>query len=329
MGFIRRIPRPVTIGSEFPCNIKITVMVENNMTYPSRALRFVVPYAKNGPGDILARLIGAELSQRLGQPVEFENLPGAGGTLGTAAVAKAPADGYTLLLMASPHTINPSLYKSLPYDTLGDFEPVTLVITMPNVLVVNPSFPVSDVKGLVEHAASHPGQLKYGSSGVGTPSHLGAELLKTMTGVDIRHVQFSGHAAAGEALRNGEVHLLFDAMLLALPETRAGKFKALGVTSAKRSALAPDIPTIDESGLPGFDFSPGVGVLVKSATPPEIVTRLYQEIRAILNAPDVAKRLSADGAQIVASEPRDFGQYIREEIAKWAKVVKAAGITVG
>jgi len=298
------------------------------MAYPDKALRFVVPFAKNGPGDILARLIGNKLHQRLQQPVEIENLPGAGGTLGTAAVVNAPADGYTLLLMASTHTINPSLYKSLPYDTLKDFQPVTLLITMPNVLVVSPAFPVADMKGLVEYARAHPAQLKYGSSGVGTPSHLGAELLKSMTGIQIEHVQFSGHAAAGEALQKGEVQLLFDAMLLALPEVRAGRVKALGVTSIKRSALVPDIPTIDESGVPGFDFSPGVGVLLKQGTSPEIVSRLYEEIRTILGDEEVAKRLSSDGAQIIASKPHDFDQYIRREIEKWSHVVKAAGMAL-
>jgi tripartite-type tricarboxylate transporter receptor subunit TctC len=294
--------------------------------YPVKPLRFVIPYAKDGPGDLMARLVGEKLATRLGQPINFENIPGKGATVGTARVASAPADGHTLLIMASPHTISPSLYSKLPYDALRDFQGVTLMISMPNVLVVSPSFPADSVSGLVGYARANPGKLKYASGGVGTPSHLGAELLKSMAGLEIEHVQYGGHAEAGAALRKGEVHMLFDAMMMALPEMRAGTEKALGVTSSTRSTLVPEIPTIDESGVPGFDFSPGVGVLVRSGTLPESVNLLYREIKAILNLPELSGWITESGAEIVASEPPEFDSYIAREIAKWAKVIEAAGV---
>jgi tripartite-type tricarboxylate transporter receptor subunit TctC len=294
--------------------------------YPDRPLRFVIPYASHGPGDRMARQVGTALAGRLGQPVHFENVPGKGASIGTALVAQAPADGYTLLLMASPHTINPSLYRDLPYDSLRDFQGVTQMISMPNVLVVDRDFPADTVGALVAHARAHPGQLKYASSGTGTPSHLGAEMLKAMAGLDIGHVQYEGHAQAGEALRKGEVHMLFDAMLMALPEVRAGKVKALGVTSASRSRLVPDIPSIHESGVPGFDFSPGVGVLVRSGTPKDIITRLQAEIRDILRSPAVSAELASLGAEIVASTPEAFDHHLALEVERWAGVCRAAGI---
>lgn len=294
--------------------------------YPDRPLRFVIPYAKDGPGDRMARLVGTALAGRLGQPVQFENVPGKGASIGTALVAKAPADGYTLLLMASPHTINPALYRDLPYDTLRDFQGVTQMISMPNVLVVDRDFPAGSVGELVAHAKAHPGQLKYASSGIGTPSHLGAEMLKTLTGLDIGHVQYAGHAEAGEALRRGEVHLLFDAMLMALPEVRAGKVKALGVTSASRSRLVPEFPSLHESGVPGFDFSPGVGVLVRSGTAPDIVARLHAEIRDILYSPSISGQLANAGAEVVASTPEAFDRHLALEVGRWAEVCRAAGI---
>jgi tripartite-type tricarboxylate transporter receptor subunit TctC len=295
-------------------------------SYPDRPLRFVIPYAKDGPGDRMARLVGAALALRFGRPVDFENVPGKGAISGTALVAAEPADGHTLLLMASPHTINPGLYRDLPYDTLRDFQGVTQLISMPNVLVVDRDFPADSVAALVALAKARPGEFKYASSGIGTPSHLGAEMLKTLAGLDIGHVQFSGHAEAGEALRKGEVHLLFDAMLMALPEVRAGTVKALGVTSASRSRLVPEFPTLNESGVPGFDFSPGVGVLVRSGTPPVIVERLHREIAAILHSPEVSAQLARSGAEIVASPPQQFDQDLAAEIERWSVVCRAAGI---
>ena len=294
--------------------------------YPNRPARFIVPYAGGGPGDILARLIAGKLSERWRQPVTVENLPGTGGMVGAAEGIKAPADGYTLILAASPHLINPSLYAKLPYDTVKDFQAVTLMISMPNILVVNAGLPVNSVAELIDLARAQPGQLKYASGGVGTPSHLGAELLKTMTGVDIRHVEYKGHAPAGAALQAGEVSMMFDAILLALPEVKAGKVKALAVTSAKRSIVAPDVPSVAESGIPDFDFSPGVGVLVKAGTPDQIVNKIHAEILEILRIPEIKTRLANDGADIVGSSPRQFSAYIEQEIIKWAKVVKAAGI---
>ena len=296
--------------------------------YPNKTIRFIVPFAEGGPGDILARLIGHKLEERWGQPVAVENHPGAGGIIGSEMGVKSPADGYTLILAASTHAINPSLYSQLPYDTAKDFQPVTLMISMPNILVVNAAVPVKTVAELIGLMKAKPGQIKYASGGIGTPSHLAAELLRTMTGVDIVHAQFKGHAPAGTALLRGEVALMFDAILLALPHVTAGKVKALAVTSAKRSVVAPEVPSIAESGLPDFDFSPGVGVLVRAGTPDAIVNKLYQEIARILQLPDVKEKLESDGAEIIASTPAEFTAYLERETARWAKVVMASGIPV-
>ncbi|MBI4189162.1 MAG: tripartite tricarboxylate transporter substrate binding protein [Betaproteobacteria bacterium] len=294
--------------------------------YPDRPIRFIVPFAEGGPGDILARLIGQKLTASWGQPVIVENRPGAGGTIGSELGARSAPDGHTLILASSTHAINPSLYAKLPYDTVKDFQPITLMISMPNILVVNSSLPVNSLEDLITLARSKPGQLKYASGGVGTPSHLGAELLKIMTGVDIVHVLYKGHAPAGAALRKGDVSMMFDAILLALPEIRAGKVKALAVTSAKRSSVAQEVPSAAESGLPGFDFSPGVGVLVRAGTPNDIVNKLYKEIVSILHLPEIQERLTKDGAEIVGNTPEQYAAYIEQEIIKWAKVAKASGI---
>jgi len=200
------------------------------------------------------------------------------------------------------------------------------MISMPNILVINPSLPFKSVSDLIDYARLHPGRLKYASGGVGTPSHLGAELLKNMTGIDIVHVEYKGHAPAGAALLAGEVSMMFDAILLALSEIKTGHVKALAVTSAKRSNAAPEIPSVAESGLPGFDFSPGVGVLVRGGTPSAIVDKLYTEISAILQLPDIKSRLQQDGAEIVASSPQQFSLYIEREIGTWKEVIKSAGI---
>ena len=294
--------------------------------YPNRPLRFIVPFAAGGPGDILARLIGRNLEESWGQPVIVENHPGSGGIRGSEIGARSPADGYTLILAASTHAINPSLYSGLPYDTLQDFQPVTLMISMPNILVVNTSVPVETLEDLIAFMKSRPGHLKYASGGIGTPSHLGAELLRIMAGVDIVHVPYKGHADAGAALLKGEVSMMFDAILLALPEVTAGRIKALAVTSANRSAVAPGVRTVAESGIPDFDFSPGVGVLVRAGTASAIVSKLQMEIARILRLPNVQERLTADGAEIVASTPEEFAVYLEREIPKWAKVVKASEI---
>ena len=294
--------------------------------YPAKPIHFVVPYAAGGPGDILARLIGQKLSENWKQPVNVENIPGPGGMKGAEAGLKAPADGYTLILAASPHYINPSLYAKVPYDTVKDFQGITLMISMPNILVINNNLPFKTVADVIAYAKAHPGELKYASGGTGTPSHLGAELLKTMTGIEIAHVEYKGHAPAGAAVRAGEAAMMFDAILLAMPEIKAGEVRALAVTSAKRSSVAADVPSVAESGLPGFDFSPGVGVLVRAGTPPAIVDKIYKEILNILNAPDVKARLAKDGANIVGNTPAQFMTYIQQEVDKWGKVVKAAGI---
>ena len=295
--------------------------------YPNRPLRFIVPYAVGGPGDMLARLLEKHLGERWKQAVLVENIGGNGGMTGSAEALKAPADGYTLILAAAPHSINPAMYKSMPYDPLKDFQAVTLMISMPNMLIINNSLPFKSVAELIAYARAHPGELKYASSGVGTPSHLGAELLKNMAGVDITHVEYKGHAAAGAALQAGEASMLFDAILLALPEVKAGHVQGLAVTSAERSRVAADIPSVAESGLPGFDFSPGAGVLVRAGTDMAIVNKLYEAIRDIVHIPEVAANLAGRGANVVANTPAQFGAYIESEIAKWARVVKAANIT--
>lgn len=294
-------------------------------TYPSRPVRFIVPLSA-GAADTLARTIGVKLTETWGQQVVVENRPGAGTTIGTELAAKAPPDGHTLLMATFSHAVNATFYRKLPYDTLKDLSAVTLVASAPNVLVVHPSLPVRSIKELVALARSRPGQLNFSSAGNGSSSHMGGELFKSLAKVDIVHVPYKGAAPAMVDLLGGHVHMTFDPLPSSLPHVRAGKLRALAVTSGKRSGAIPELPTVAEAGVAGYEISGWSGVLVPSGTPKQIVGQLHGEIMRIVNLPDVKDRFTGLGFETVGNTPDQFDAFIRSEIAKWGKVVREAKI---
>ena len=294
--------------------------------YPAKPVRFVVPFPAGGPLDIVARAIGQELSKSWGQPVIIDNRPGAGGNIGADLVAKAPADGYTILMGAvSTHAINVSLYNKLPYDPIRDFAPVTLITSVPNVLVVHPSVPVKNVQELIALAKARPGQLNFASGSTGSAGHLAGELFKSMAGVDMTHIPYKGAAPDVIDLMAGQVSLMFDNMASALPYIKAGRVRALAVTTLKRSPLLPQLPTISEVGLRGFDISTWFGIFAPAGTPPDVVAKLNTEIVRILHTPEMKERLAALGAEPIGNKPDEFSAFIKAEIPKYAKVIKASG----
>ncbi len=295
--------------------------------YPSKPVRFVVPFAPGGTTDVLARLVGEKLSASLGQQFVVDNKPGAGGNVGTAQVAKAEPDGYTLLMgTVGTHAINASIYPSLPYDPVQDFAPVTLVATVPNVLVVNPEVPANSVAELIALAKEKPGELNFASSGNGSSIHLSGELFKAMTGVDIVHVPYKGSGPAVVDLLGGQVQMMFDNLPSSAPQIKAGKLRPLGVTSKERSPTLPDVPTIAEAGVPGYEALSWFGVLVPAGTRDAIVAKLQNEIAKALADPTMRERFAELGAVPVGGTSAEFADLITAETAKWAKVVQDAGI---
>ena len=294
--------------------------------YPNKPLRLIVPFPPGGPTDITGRTIGEKLSQRLGQPVVVENKPGAGSIIGTDTAAKSPADGYTLLLGSNSIALQPLLQAKLPYDPQKDLAPVILAVRIPNVLVVHPSVPANNVAEFIALAKAKPGTINYASVGNATGPHLFAELFRNLTGVNIVHVPYKGTAPAVNDLLGGQVQALFDSLATALPNIRAGKLKALGVTSATRSKSAPDIPTLAESGAPGYEATGWFGVLVPAGTPTEIVSKLNGEIGSILKVPEVEERFLKFGAEGGGGSPADFARFIQSEQAKWGRIIREAGI---
>ena len=294
--------------------------------WPSKPITYVVPFAAGGSTDILARIIAQKLSVALGQTVIVENKPGAGGNIGADAVAKSTPDGYTLLMGAvATHAINPTLYASMPYDAVRDFQPVTQLASTPNVLIVNPSIPAANVREFIAHAKANPGKLNFGSGSTGSAGHLAGELFKAMAGVEMTHVPYKGAAPAMQDLIAGRVQLMFDNFASASAQVKAGKVRALAVTTAKRSALAPELPTIAETGLAGFDINTWFGLFVPAGTPREIVERLHGEFTRALALADIREKLVALGAEPVGSRPEEFATYIRAEADKYARVIKASG----
>ncbi len=297
-------------------------------SYPDRPVRVIVTFPPGGGTDIVARMIFQKVAERMGSAFVIDNRGGAGGTIGTEAASKAPADGYTIVVVSGSHTINPSLYKKLGYDTVRDFAPVSMLVTGPGLLVVHPSLPARNVRELIVVAKSRPGELLYASAGNGTPPHLAAELFKMMAGINIVHVPYKGNAQAMTDLIAGQVSLSFPTGPSALPHVQTKKLRALGVTGAKRAAGLPDIPTIAEAGVPGFDASAWYGVLAPAGTPPAIVGRLQSAIHAVLRVPDLAERLVAQGLEPAANTPDEFARMIVAELAKWNKVIATAGVKV-
>jgi len=296
--------------------------------YPSKPIRLLVGLAPGGGTDVIARIVAAKLSEGIRQQVLVENRVGSGGLLAADAAAKAASDGYMLLFGGvSNIAIFPSLYKKLPYDPVKDFAPISLVAAVPNVLVVNPNLPVKNVSELVAWAKANPGKLSYGSSGAGSTLHLSMEMLKSATGIDAVHVPYKGGAPAVADLLGGQIHVMFDNLPGQIANIKYGRTRALAVTSAKRSAQLPDVPTMMDAGVPDFEVVVWYGILAPSATPKTIVDKLNTEIVKVLNSPDVKDRLAKEGADSIPSTPAAFAAFQKSEIAKWAKVVKDSGAT--
>jgi tripartite-type tricarboxylate transporter receptor subunit TctC len=295
-------------------------------SYPARVIRLVVPSAPGGGTDLSARVIAPKLSERLGQQVVVDNRPGAGSVIGNEIVAHAAADGYTLLMGISTLAILPSVVTKLPYDTLKDFTPVTVVVRVSNALTVHPSVPATSVQGLIALARSKPGALTYSSAGSGTNPHLSAELFLVLTKLKMVHVPYKGSGPAVVGLIGGETALSFPSVPSIVNYVKAKRLRALGVTTTKRSSVLPDVPTIAEAGVPGYEAQQWFGVAAPGATARAIVERLHKELVAVLKDADVVNAFAAQGAEIVANTPDEFAAYLRSEIDKWARVIKAAGI---
>lgn len=295
--------------------------------YPARPIKWVVGYPAGGTTDILARLIGQWLSEHLGAQVIIENRPGAGNNIGTEAVINAPPDGYTVLLVNPANGINASLYRKLNFDFIRDIAPVAGLTRVPNVMEVNPAVPAKTVQEFIDYAKANPGKINWASSGNGTSVHLSGEMFKMMTGVDLLHVPYRGAAPALTDLISGQVQVMFDNMPSSIEHIRAGKLRALGVTTAKRSPALPDVPTVADT-VPGYEASAWFGMGAPKGTPPEAVNKLNKAINAALADPNIQARLANLGGIVMAGTPADFGQVIVEETEKWAKVVKAAGVSI-
>lgn len=298
--------------------------------YPNKPVRIIITYPAGAASDTIARLLGAKLADALGQQFVVENRPGGNTIIGAEAAAKAPGDGYTLLMgQVQNLAIVPELYHSkMPFDTLTDFVPVSFIGYAPLMLVVNPSLPVNSVKELIAYAKANPTALRFPSSGSGGSTHLAGELFKSMADVNMQHIPYQGGAAPVAAIISGQVEVGFDSTVQLLPHVKAGKLRALAVTGAKRSSAAPDIPTVAEAGLPGYEVAPWFGIVAPKGTSPEIIAKLHTEIAKAVQLPDVKERFAALGIDTVTMSPAEFGASIRAERAKWAKVIKTSGAKV-
>jgi tripartite-type tricarboxylate transporter receptor subunit TctC len=294
-------------------------------TYPTRPVHLIVPFVAGGSTDIVARLIGQWLSERLGQPFVIENRPGAGSNIGTEMVVRAPPDGYTLLMVGAPNAINATLYEKLPFNFISDTVPIAGIISIPNVMVVNPLLPVKTVPEFIAYARANPGRVAMASAGTGGVTHVAGELFKTMAGINVVHVPYRGDAPALTDLIGGQVQVMFDLMTASIEYIRAGKLRALAVTTSTRSPVLPEVPTVGES-VPGYDTSTWVGIGGPKRMPSEIVARLNKEINAALTDPKIKARLENLGATTLATSADEFGKLVADETEKWGKVIRAANI---
>jgi tripartite-type tricarboxylate transporter receptor subunit TctC len=297
-------------------------------TYPSKPVKIIVPFAAGGPADIYGRVLAQHLQEALGQSFIVEDRPGGGSVIGTDAVAKSPPDGYTLLMMSNTHTTNESLLPNKPYQLMRDFVPITPVNYSDLVMVIHPSVPANDLKEFLALAKAKPKGLNYASSGPGTPYHMAGELFKAMAGVDIVHVPYKGSSGARTDILGGQVQMMFDAITTMAPNVRSGKVKALGTSGKTRSTVLPEVPTVAEAGVPGYEATIWLGLMAPAGTPKPIVDRLNAEVGKIVNRPDVKEAWAKQGAVPMTMTPDQFGQYLREDIEKWAKVVKVSGAKV-
>ena len=299
------------------------------VNYPTKPIRLVVTYPPGGNTDLVGRAVAQKLSEAWGQQVVVDNRGGAGGVLGTLIAKQAPADGYTLLLGTSAGMVlNPLLMKKVPYDAFRDFAPVSLVIINPQVLVVHPALPASSVREFIALAKAKPGQLNFGSSGVGTPNHLGGEMLKAMAGIDIVHVPYKGGAASITDLIAGQVQLVFSSAPSVVPHIRTGRLKALAVGSAKRTPALPDVPTVAESGVPGYEYTTWYGIFAPTGTPVPIISKLNAEVVRVLADPQMTQRFQSQGGDPTSSTPAQLTAYMKEETSRWTRVIKTAGIKI-
>jgi tripartite-type tricarboxylate transporter receptor subunit TctC len=297
--------------------------------YPAKPITIVVPFAAGGTTDILARVIGQALTKDLGQSVIVDNRAGAGGNIGAQFAAKSPADGYTLFMgTVGTHAINQSLYKKLPFDPIKDFAPLTRVAMVPNLLVANPAKPYKNVKELIAYAKANPGKVNFGSSGSGSSIHLSGELFKAMAKVDMVHVPYKGSAPAVTDLLGGQIDVMFDNMPSAIQHVRNGRLRPLAVTTARRSPELPDVPTVAEAGVPGYEATSWFGMFAPAGTPAPVVARLNAALAKVLADPEVKKKLAEQGAEPYSEKPEQFAEFIRQETAKWSKVVKDSGASV-
>ncbi len=295
-------------------------------SYPTKTITIIVPASPGGAIDLVARLVGQKMTEAWGQSVVVDNRPGATGIIGTDLVAKSPPDGYMLALVASSHAINPSMVKKLPFDTIKSFEPVALTHVVPLMLVVSPSLPVTSVKELIAYGKANPGKLSFASSGSGGAPHFSGELFKSMTGIDMIHIPYKGSTLAHPDLTSGRVSLMFDTVAAIGPQVKGGKVRPLAVTTTKRSSTAPQVPTMAQAGLPGYETSTWGGVLAPAGTPKAVVDKLNAEINKALASPDVRERLQNAGIEPAGGTPAQFASFLQVEMGKWAKVAKDAGI---
>jgi tripartite-type tricarboxylate transporter receptor subunit TctC len=295
--------------------------------YPNKPIRLVVPFAAGGGSDIVARTVAQKLSEGIGQPVVVENKSGAGGNIGTDLVAKAAPDGYTIVMgVFGPIAVNPSLFGNLPYDPVRDFAPITQAVAVTNMLVVHPSVPANNLKELIEYGRRNPGKLASGTGGTGTAGHMASELFKSMTKLDMTVLPYKGAAPAVNDVLGGQVPMTFEALLSTLPHVRAGKLKAIAVTTARRSSLLPNVPTIAEAGLPGYEATNWYGFLAPAQTPRAIVDKLNREMVKVLALPDVKEKLLGQGAEVVGNSPQEFAAVIKTDLERWKKLVAETGI---